>query len=64
MLFHEKHVLRNWDGEKELWYFSVLDVIAILTDEITKAWAGKSIKQYKAFKGLRKQNLKDLLRGK
>ncbi len=32
---------------------------AILTDEITKAWAGKSIKQYKKFKGLQKQNLRD-----
>jgi hypothetical protein len=32
---------------------------AILTDEITKAWAGKSVKQYKAFKCLKKQNLRD-----
>ena len=32
---------------------------AILTDEITKAWADKSVKQYKAFKGLKKQNLRD-----
>ncbi|MBT5337827.1 hypothetical protein HN858_04925 [Candidatus Falkowbacteria bacterium] len=32
---------------------------AILTDEITKAWAGKSVKQYKQFKNLRKQNLRD-----
>jgi len=32
---------------------------AILTDEITKAWSGKSIKQYKQFKDLKKQNLRD-----
>jgi len=32
---------------------------AILTDEITKAWAEKSVKQYKQFKGLKKQNLRD-----
>ncbi len=32
---------------------------AILTDEITKAWAGKSVKDYKKFKGLKKQNLRD-----
>jgi len=32
---------------------------AILTDEITKAWAGKSVKQYKQFKGLKKENLRD-----
>ncbi|MFH1564828.1 MAG: Bro-N domain-containing protein [bacterium] len=32
---------------------------AILTDEISKAWSGKSVKQYKKFKGLKKQNLRD-----
>jgi len=32
---------------------------AILTDEITKAWSEKSVKQYKNFKGLEKQNLRD-----
>ncbi len=32
---------------------------AILTDEITRAWADKSIKEYKRFKGLKKQNLRD-----
>ncbi len=32
---------------------------AILTDEITKAWAGLSIKEYKNFKGLKKENLRD-----
>jgi hypothetical protein len=32
---------------------------AILTDEITKAWADKSVKQYKNLKGLKKQNLRD-----
>ncbi len=32
---------------------------AILTDEITKAWADKSVKQYKKLKGLKKQNLRD-----
>ncbi|AQQ72121.1 hypothetical protein SMSP2_02502 [Limihaloglobus sulfuriphilus] len=32
---------------------------AILTDEITKAWADKSVKDYKRFKGLKKQNLRD-----
>lgn len=32
---------------------------AILTDEITKAWAGRSIKDYKNLKGLKKQNLRD-----
>jgi hypothetical protein len=32
---------------------------AILTDEITKAWSGFSTKQFKAFKDLKKENLRD-----
>ncbi len=32
---------------------------AILTDEITKAWADRSVKEYKRFKGLKKENLRD-----
>ncbi|WP_298143585.1 Bro-N domain-containing protein [Flavobacterium sp.] len=32
---------------------------ATLTDIITKAWAGKTTKQYKVFKGLKKENLRD-----
>jgi len=32
---------------------------AILTDIVTKEWSGKSIKEYKKFKGLKKQNLRD-----
>ncbi|MBT6773799.1 hypothetical protein HOA91_00365 [Candidatus Woesearchaeota archaeon] len=32
---------------------------AILTNEITKAWSGKTIKDYKQFKGLKKENLRD-----
>ena len=32
---------------------------AILTNEITKAWAEKNVKEYKKFKGLKKQNLRD-----
>ena len=32
---------------------------AILTDEITQAWADKSVKNYKRFKGLKKQSLRD-----
>ena len=32
---------------------------AILTDEITKAWSGMNTRQYKKFKGLKKENLRD-----
>lgn len=32
---------------------------AILTDEVTKAWSGMSTRQYKNYKGLKKENLCD-----
>ena len=32
---------------------------AILTDEITKAWSGFSVKEYKNHKDLKKENLRD-----
>ena len=31
-LFESKNVRSHWDTEKEIWYFSVIDVIEILTD--------------------------------
>lgn len=32
ILFSQSQVRRHWDAEKELWYFSIIDVIAVLTD--------------------------------
>ena len=32
---------------------------AILTNEITKAWSGMTVRKYKGFKGLTKENLRD-----
>ena len=32
---------------------------AILADEVTKAWSGMSTRQYKNYKGLKKENLRD-----
>lgn len=32
---------------------------AILTDEVTKAWSGMSTRQYKNYKGLKKENFRD-----
>ena len=34
ILFHEKQVRRYWDEEKELWYFSIVDIIEVLTDSL------------------------------
>ena len=33
VLFHQNTVRRHWDEGKELWYFSVVDVIQALTDQ-------------------------------
>ena len=33
-LFEQKKVRSEWDVEKEIWYFSVVDVISILTNQI------------------------------
>ena len=32
---------------------------AILTNEMTKAWSGLSVQEYKKLKGLKKENLRD-----
>ena len=33
-LFEEKKVRTVWDDEKEEWYFSIVDVCAVLTDQL------------------------------
>ena len=33
-IFEGKHIRRHWDDQKELWYFSVSDVIAVLTKSV------------------------------
>lgn len=38
-LFEDKKIRTAWDAEKEEWYFSVVDVIAVLTDQPTQRGA-------------------------
>ena len=33
-LFEEKQVRSIWDAATEKWYFSVIDIVAVLTDQI------------------------------
>lgn len=49
-----KELTDEWDraGIKDLEY-------AILTNELTKAWAGMTTGEYKAYKGLKKESLRD-----
>jgi hypothetical protein len=39
-IFEGKQIRRHWDEEKELWYFSVIDVVRVLTDsaDARKYW--------------------------
>lgn len=32
ILFNQKTIRRHWDSRKELWYFSVIDIIEVLTE--------------------------------
>jgi hypothetical protein len=31
-LFNDKHIRTHWDDEQEKWYFSIIDVVEVLTD--------------------------------
>ncbi len=46
IIFRDKQVRRHWDEKKELWYFSVVDVIEILTDATVpkRYWSDLKIK--------------------
>ncbi|MDQ6969677.1 MAG: Bro-N domain-containing protein [Mariprofundus sp.] len=46
ILFHQKKVRRHWDEEQELWYFSIIDVVEILTDSSNpkRYWSDLKIK--------------------
>ena len=34
-LFEDKRIRTAWDEEEEEWYFSVVDVVGVLTDQAT-----------------------------
>ena len=36
-LFEEQKVRTAWDSDKEMWYISIVDVIAVLTESIDPA---------------------------
>ena len=41
-LFEDKRIRTAWDEEKEEWYFSIVDVVAVLTDQPDQRHAAKS----------------------
>jgi hypothetical protein len=44
-LFQGQKIRRQWDGEKELWYFSITDVIAVLTESVDPLAYWRKFKQ-------------------
>lgn len=40
-LFEEKQIRTAWDEEKEKWYFSIVDVVSVLTDQPDQRHAAK-----------------------
>ena len=100
ILFKDQAIRSHWDEKQEEWFFSVVDVVAALTDsanptdylkkirkrdeqlgeyigtncpQVTmrstagktrKTLAGKTAKEYKQFKGLKKENLRDNMTNK
>ena len=40
-LFEDKRIRTAWDEEKEEWYFSIVDVVAVLTDQPDQRRAAK-----------------------
>jgi len=44
-LFENKHVRSQWDAEREAWYFSIVDVVAVLTDSADPSAYWRKLKQ-------------------
>ncbi len=44
-LFNEKQIRTAWDDKEEKWYFSIVDVIAVLTDSSDAAAYWRKLKQ-------------------
>lgn len=46
IVFNQKSVRRHWDADNELWYFSIVDVVEVLTDSASskRYWSDLKIK--------------------
>mgnify|MGYP003564536482 FL=1 len=44
-LFEDRKIRTIWDDEEEKWYFSIIDVAAVLTDRIDPAAYWRKLKQ-------------------
>jgi len=44
-LFNDQKIRTHWDEEQEKWYFSIVDVIAVLTESVNPQAYWRKIKQ-------------------
>lgn len=44
-IFEDKRIRTAWDEEKEEWYFSIVDVVSVLTDSKDPAAYWRKLKQ-------------------
>ena len=44
-LFENKHVRSKWDAERETWYFSIVDIVVVLTDSADPSAYWRKLKQ-------------------
>ena len=44
-LFEQKQIRSTWDEEKEKWYFSIVDVVGILSESIDPQVYWRKLKQ-------------------
>jgi len=45
VLFNQIKVRRHWDEDQELWYFSIVDVVATLTDSVNPQAYWRKLKE-------------------
>ena len=44
-LFAEKQIRTHWDDEHEKWYFSIVDVVGVLTESVDQQAYWRKLKQ-------------------
>ena len=44
-LFENQRIRTAWDEEKEEWYFSIVDVVGVLTDSVDSTAYWRKLKQ-------------------
>jgi len=45
VLFNQKQVRRHWDEDREVWYFAIVDVVAILTESVNPQAYWRKLKE-------------------